>query len=180
MWNFQGIVFTWTRSYRQIFKSDFLMVNTESNWSCNVVIINNHLVISLMNLLSLLLERHLWNIRGETFRSLLVARCFLLFARYFLLVARYFLLVTFCSLLVTFCLLLFACCSLLLVVARYFLLVVCYFLLVACYFLLVAHYFLLVARQEILKDFFLSKSKQKVLHINLYKKFDLWITWKLG
>ena len=38
--------------------------------------------------------------------------------------------------------------------------------------LLVARYFLLVAGQEILKDFF-SKSKQKVLHINLYKKFNL-------
>ena len=39
--------------------------------------------------------------------------------------------------------------------------------------LLVARYFLLVARQEILKDIFLSKSKQKVLHVNLYKKFNL-------
>ena len=42
-------------------------------------------------------------------------------------------------------------------------------LLVARYFLLVARYFMLVTRQEILKNFFLSKSKQKVPHINLYK-----------
>ena len=27
---------------------------------------------------------------------------------------------------------------------------------------------------------FFSKSKQKVLQINLYKKFNLWIAWKLG
>ena len=30
------------------------------------------------------------------------------------------------------------------------------------------------------EGFFLSKSKQKVLHINLYKQFSLQITWKLG
>ena len=46
-------------------------------------------------------------------------------------------------------------------------------LLVVRYFLLVARYVLLVARQEILKDIFLSKTKQNVLHINLYKKFNL-------
>ena len=55
-------------------------------------------------------------------------------------------------LLVARCSLLFARCSLLLPVARYF---------------------LLVARQKILKDIFLSKRKQKVLHINWYKKFNL-------
>ena len=54
-----------------------------------------------------------------------------------------------------------------LLVARYYLLVARYFLLVARYFLLVACYFLLVAGQEILKEFLLSKNKQKVLHINL-------------
>ena len=53
------------------------------------------------------------------------------------------------------------------------LLVARYFLLVARSFLLVARYFLLVARQEILKDCFFSQSKQKVLHINLHKKFNL-------
>ena len=61
----------------------------------------------------------------------------------------------------------------LLLVACYFLLVARYLLLVARYFLLDARYFLLLARQKILKDFFLSKSKQKVLYIDLYRKFNL-------
>ena len=86
-----------------------------------------------------------------------------------------FLLVARCSLLVTFCSLL---------VARYFcpLLVTRYFLLVACCSLLFARCFLFfnsLLDKKFWRIFF-SKSKQKVLHINLYKKFNLWITWKLG
>ena len=57
--------------------------------------------------------------------------------------------------------------------AGYLVLVTRYLLLVARYFLLDARYFLLLARQKILKDFFLSKSKQKVLYIDLYRKFNL-------
>ena len=60
-----------------------------------------------------------------------------------------------------------------LLVACYLLLVARCFSLVARYFLLVASYFLLVIRQEVLKDFSFSQSKQKVLHINLYKMFNL-------
>ena len=51
-----------------------------------------------------------------------------------------------------------------------------YVLLLASYLLLVAHYFFLVARLVILKNFFFSKCKQKALYINLYRKFNLWIT----
>ena len=69
---------------------------------------------------------------GETFRSLLVARYFLVDVRYLLLVGSYFLLITFCSLL----------------------------------------------DKKFWRIFF-SKSKQKLLHINLYKKFNLLITLKL-
>ena len=67
-----------------------------------------------------------------------------------------------------------------LLVARWSLLFARCSLRFARYFLLVARYVLLVARQEILKDFVFSKSKQKVLHMNLHKKFNLWRTWKLG
>ena len=76
-------------------------------------------------------------------------------------------LVALCSLLFPRCSLLFARCSLLF--APWSLLFAHCSLLFARYFLLVARYFLHVARQEIPKDFFLSKSKKKVVHINLYK-----------
>ena len=80
--------------------------------------------------------------------------CSLLVARYFLLVARYFLLVARCSLL-------FARCSLLVPFCP----------------LLVTFCSLLDKKSR--RTFFLSQSKQKVLHIILYKKFNLWITLKL-
>ena len=72
---------------------------------------------------------------------------------------------------------------------RNFLLVACYFLLVARCSLVFASCLLLFARCSLLfthcstknsGGIFLGKSKQKFLHINLYKKFYSWITWKLG
>ena len=82
----------------------------------------------------------------------LFARCSLLFIRCSLLFARCSLLFTRCPLLFARCSLVFACCSLLFTRCS--------------------------TRNP--EEFFLSKSKQKVLHINLYNKLNLWITWKLG
>ena len=89
-----------------------------------------------------------WNFSLVAGCSLRFVHCSLPFACCSLLFAR-------CSLLFARCSLLFACCSLLF--ARYFLLVVCYFL--------------LVAREESMKDFSLSMSKKRVLHI-CKKKFN--------
>ena len=48
--------------------------------------------------------------------------------------------------------------------------------------LLVIYHSLLFARCSTRKSekFWFSKSKQRVLHTDLYKKFNLWITWKIG
>ena len=89
----------------------------------------------------------------------LVARCWLLFARCWLLFARCWLLFTRCSLLFARCSLLFARCSLLF--AR------CSLLFARCSLLFTC---CSTRNSEV---YSLSKSKQKVLHVNLYKKFNL-------
>ena len=118
-------------------------------------------------------------IRSETFRSLLVARYFLLVTFCSLLVTFCSLLVTFCSLLVTFCSLLVTFCSLfvtfcslLVTFARCSLLFArcSSFLLVAGYFLLVSHYFLLVARYFLLV-IFSSKLLRNKITVNHKKKW---------
>ena len=69
--------------------------------------------------------------------------------------------VTFCSLFVTFCLVVDTFCSLLVTFCP----------------LLVTFFTRCSTRNS--KRFFWGKCKQNVLHINFYKKFNLWITWKL-
>ena len=90
----------------------------------------------------------------------------------FLLVARCLLLFTRCSLLLARCSLLSACYSLLF--ARFSLLFARCSLLFACFSLL----FVSCSTRNS-EGCFLSKSEQKFIHINLYKKFNLWMTWKL-
>ena len=68
-----------------------------------------------------------------------------------------------CSLLITFCSLLFACC--LLLFARYIMLR-CSLLFAGCSLLFTR------CSKRNSEVFFFSKSKQKVLYINLYKKFN--------
>ena len=79
--------------------------------------------------------------------------------------ARCSLLLNFWSLLVNFCSLFFACCWLLFALCS---------LLFTCFSLLFTR-----CSTRNSKGFF-NKGKQKALHINLYKKFNLWISWKLG
>ena len=110
------------------------------------------------------------------------ARCWLLVSFCSLLFRFCSLLVTFCSLLVTFCSLFVSFCSLLVPLCS--LLVRFCSLLVRFCSLLVSFCVLLVTFCSLLdKKFwkiFLSKSEQKLIHVNLYKKFNLWLTRKLG
>ena len=126
-----------------------------SIYLCYQTCAKNNILFSNMYLVNMNRQHKSANMLNGRWNFSLVARYFLFVARYFLLVACYFLLV-----------------------ARYFPQVTRYFLLVTRYFLLVARYFLLVARCSLLftgcstrnsEGFFLSRSKQKVLHVNLYK-----------
>ena len=99
------------------------------------------------------------HIKFVTVEVELFARCSLLFARCSLVFTRFSLLFARCSLLFACCLLISARCSLLF--ARCLLLfALCSLLFTGC-----------LRRNS--EKHFLSKSKQKVLHITLYKKFNL-------
>ena len=116
--------------------------------------------------------------------SLLISFCLLLISICSLVVAFNSLLVSICSLLVTFCLLLVTFCSLLVtffsLLVTFILMLVIFCSLLVTFSPLLVTFFSLLGKKIWMK-YFLSKSKQKsspYLFIN--KKFNLWITWKLG